>query len=393
MKIGFVYDALYPYLKGGAEKRYHELATRLSARHEVHYLSWRFWSGEPDASLDGIALHGIGSPGRFYGDDGKRTVAEAAAFAARLLPALLRERFDLIDCSATPYLPLSATWLASRLTGTPLVATWHEYWGEYWDSYLPHRPAVARAARLLEASCAGMGDVRVAVSPFTARRLMKARGGAPVRVIGNGVSLGQIADVTQAKSRSDVIFVGRLIEDKQVDLLLQAVAQLRMAFPRLRCQIVGDGPQRSSLEALARSLEVADLVRFAGSVSGDEVIRLMKSAKVLAFPSRREGFGISVIEAQACGLVPVVVDSPLSAASTLIHDGVDGIVCAESAEALAASIGSLLGDRPRLTAMRARARQAAIAWDWDTIAGQMEAVYRQTIAARATGRRSLQARS
>ncbi len=393
MKIAFVYDALYPYLKGGAEKRYHELASRLSARHEIHYLSWRFWDGEPDPSLDRIALHGIGSPGRFYGDDGKRTVTEATAFAARLLPALLRERFDVIDCSATPYLPLYAAWLASRVTRTPLVATWHEYWGEYWESYLAHRPAVARVARRLEAGCAAMGDARVAVSPFTAQRLMEARGGAPVRVVGNGVSLSQIGSITPAKPRSDVIFVGRLIEDKQVGLLLRAVARLGEALPGLRCEIVGDGPQRSSLEALAHSLGIGNRVRFTGSVHGDEVIGLMKSSKVLAFPSRREGFGISVIEAQACGLVPVVVDSPLSAASTLVRDGIDGVVCGESEESLASSIAGLLTDRRRLSAMRVRAREAATAWDWGTIALQMEAVYHQTVAQRAMGRRRLEARS
>ena len=385
MKIAFVYDALYPYLNGGAEKRYHELATRLRARHEIHYLSWRFWDGEPDPALDGITLHGVGEPGRFYGEDGKRTVTEAAAFAARLVPTLLRERFDVIDCSATPYLPLSAAWLASRLTRTPLIATWHEFWGEYWESYLAHRPVVARLARRIEAGCAAMGDARVAVSPFTARRLRQAGGRASVRVVGNGVSLARIESTPPSEDRCDVIFVGRLIEDKQVDLLVRAVAQLGDVAPSLSCRIVGDGPQRSSLEALARSLGVADRVQFSGSVTGDEVIGLMKSAKVLAFPSRREGFGITVIEGQACGLVPVVVESEHSAAATLVHDGVDGLVCAESVESLAEAVGNVLADQDRRSAMQTRAREAAAAWDWDTIALQMEAVYQQTAAARALG--------
>jgi len=393
MKIGFVYDALYPHLNGGAEKRYHELGVRLAERHEVHWVTWQFWEERPDSSLDSITLHGVGRPGRFYGADGKRTVREAASFAARIVPHLLREHYDVVDCSATPYLPLYAAWMATRVSRTPLVATWHEFWGEYWDDYLPHRPVVARVARRLEASCAGMGDARVAVSPFTASRLTKARRGAPVRVVGNGVSLSQIAAVTPTRGRSDVIFVGRLIEDKQVDLLIRAVARLGETLPGLRCQIVGDGPARPSLEALARSLQVAAQVRFTGSVDGEQVIRLVKAAKVLAFPSRREGFGISVIEAQACGIVPIVVASPLSAASALIHDDVDGLVCAESEEALAASIASLLGDRRRLTAMRARARDAAAAWDWDVIALQMEAVYRETVDAPAPGRRTLQAPS
>jgi len=393
MKIAFVYDALYPYLNGGAERRYHELATRLSARHEIHYLTWRFWDAEPDPVLDGIVLHGVGRPGRFYGEDGKRTVSEAASFAARLVPVLLRQRFDLIDCSATPYLPLSAAWMASRVTRTPLVTTWHEFWGEYWQSYLAHRPAVANVARRLEASCAGMGEVRVAVSPFTARRLLQSGGSGPVRVVGNGVSLGQIGSVAPSRKRSDVIFVGRLIDDKQVDLLLRAMARLGGVVPSASCRIVGDGPQRSSLEALAQALGIADRVEFTGAVPGSEVISLMKSAKVLAFPSRREGFGITVIEAQACGLVPVVVASEHSAASALVHDGVDGVLCEETEESLASALGGLLADRRRLSTMRSRAREAAAAWDWDTIALQMEAVYHQTVATRASEQQRSEARA
>ena len=149
MKIGFVYDALYPYLNGGAEKRYHELSRRLAERHEVEWVTWRFWDEAPDPSLDAVRLRGVGRPGRFYGTDGKRTVREAASFAARIVPHLLRERYDVIDCSATPYLPLWGAWLATRVTGTPLVATWHEYWDGHWHSYLPHRPAVATVARRL----------------------------------------------------------------------------------------------------------------------------------------------------------------------------------------------------------------------------------------------------
>ena len=108
LRIAFVYDALFPYVKGGAERRYHELARRLSQRHDVHMVSWTWWDGAPDESLNGLTLHGVGKPPALYGTDGKRTIREAAAFSARALPTLLRGRWDVIDCSATPYLPLAS---------------------------------------------------------------------------------------------------------------------------------------------------------------------------------------------------------------------------------------------------------------------------------------------
>jgi glycosyltransferase involved in cell wall biosynthesis len=393
MKIAFVYDALYPYINGGAEKRYYELATRLRERHEVHQVSWRHWDVAPDASLDGITLHGVGRPGRFYGEDGKRTVGEALSFTARLLPNLLRARYDVIDCSATPYLPVYAAWLATRLTRTPLVVTWHELWGEYWHSYLPQRPWVAGAARRLEAGSARLGDATVSVSPFTARRLAELHPQAPAATVAsNGISLSQIQSAPPASERSDVVFAGRLIEDKQVHLLLEAVALLRDEKPELRACIVGDGPQRAELEALAKRMGIAGRVRFTGRVSEASLLGHLKASRVLAFPSVREGFGMAVLEAQACGAVPVVVDSPYSSAAGLVRDGVDGIVCASSAASLAAALVAVLSDDRLQTRMRAAGLQAAAARDWDNIALQMEAVYRELVQLRSMAGSRVEAR-
>lgn len=375
MKIAFVYDGLYPYLKGGAERRYFELATRLSARHEVHYITWRHWGAAGSARHGGFTVHGVGAPRPFYGEDGKRTVAEAAEFALRLLPALRRRRYDVIDCSATPYLPLYSCWVAARATRTPLIATWHEFWGDHWNAYLPSRPAVAHVARLLEAGCRPLGDVRVAVSPFTARRLAAGRGGTTARVVGNGVSLDTIKRTPPSDEPSDIIFVGRLIEDKKVDVLLQALHILVGEFPRIRCNIVGDGPEREHLERLAASLSLGENVCFAGRVQDGQTFGLMKSAKVLALPSIREGFGITVIEAQASGCVPVVARGPHTAAPDLVRDEIDGLVCEPTAESLAAGLALLLRDPARLGSMQSQAGRSAAKWDWDELARDMEDIY------------------
>lgn len=376
LRIGLVYDALYPYVTGGAEKRYHELAMRLAERNEVHELTWQFWDGPADTVRDGIHLHGVGRPPALYGADGKRTVREALAFSVRLLPVLLRQRWDVVDCSATPYLPLYAAWLGTRLTRTPLVATWHEFWGEHWHDYLPQRPMVARVARALESGSRRLGDLTVPVSEFTAERMGLANG-ADRLTVGNGVDLAAIRGARRAGARTDLVFVGRLIDEKRVDLLLEAVRALTVRFPDLRCTVVGDGPERAALEGRALRLGIADRVTFTGRIEGSRVYGVMKSASILVMPSIREGFGITVAEAQACGTVPVVVRSPMSAAPALVRDGVDGLVCEATTASLADALTRLLADPARLEAMSREARRVARRYDWDLLADRMERVYLQ----------------
>jgi len=375
LRIAYVYDALYPYLIGGAERRFHELAQRLSDRHEVHYITWQFWDGPSDTTQNGVALHGVGAPELMYGADGKRTVHEALSFAARLMPAVWGRNYDVIDCAATPYLPLYACWLAARRT-TRLVATWHEFWGDHWDDYLGHRGAVASLARWAEAGSVRLGDRQVAVSSFTADRLTDA--GLPeerIRVVGNGLPLDAFAAARSSGVTSDVVFVGRLIEDKRVDLLITAVHLLRAEFPALRCLVIGDGPERQRLEAQVAELDLGQQVWFLGHVSEAEKVSLLKASRVLVLPSVREGFGIAAVEGQAAGLVPIVIRSPHSAAPGLVHDGVDGLVCEPVAGDLAETLRSLLADPFRMDLMRAAATQSAQRWDWDRVALQMEEVY------------------
>lgn len=381
MRICFVYDALFPYVKGGAERRYHELARRLAPEHDVHHVSWQWWEGASTTTIDGVTLHGVGAPPKLYGEDGKRTVREAVAFAARVAPFLLRHRFDVIDCSATPYVPLYAAASAARMTGTPLVATWHEFWGEHWREYLPDRPVIARVAQALEARARPLGSAVVAVSPFTQRR-MGLEASACSWVVPNGVDMSlRAGPVAIARGASwDLAFIGRLIDEKRVDRVLEAVHELRDDVPGLRCAIVGDGPARAELEARADALGVADRVRFLGAVSEAEARAVLDDAHVLVMPSEREGFGISVIEAQLAGAVPVVVRGPHTAAPDLVRDGVDGLLADPEPAALAAAVRRLLADDVARRAMRAAALEAARRFDWDDIAREMLGVYRAVAA-------------
>jgi glycosyltransferase involved in cell wall biosynthesis len=390
LRIGFVYDGLYPYTRGGAERRYHELAVRLAERYEVHRFSWRY-RPDQEAGQPGLVHHPVGPAEAFYGSDGRRTIREAASFAGRLVPSLLRHRVDVLDCSATPYVPLYGCALAARLTGTPLIVTWHEWWGDYWAAYLADRPLAGQLGQWCEAGCRGLGDIRVAVSDLTARALAgsgpSGADGRPVRVVGNGAPIEAVAAASPGAERFDVAFVGRLIRDKQVDLLLEALAIVARARPAVRCAIIGEGPEREQLEALAGSLGLANVVRFLGGLDEAGCFGVLKASRTLALLSAREGYGIAVVEAQAAGAVPIVARGPLTAAPELVRDGVDGIVCDPTPDAAAAAIERVLAEPDVAARLSLAAREAAVGRDWDRAALAMEDIYLEAIARRVGRRR------
>src|SRR5690606_10178133 len=107
-----------------------------------------------------------------------------------------------------------------------------------------------------------------------------------------------------------IVHIGRLMRYKNVQTLLRAFALLRQDVPRARLVIGGDGNHRPALEAMARELNIADAVDFRGFVSEDEKLRLYNEAAVFVNPSLKEGWGLTSIEANACGTPVVAADSP-----------------------------------------------------------------------------------
>jgi glycosyltransferase involved in cell wall biosynthesis len=215
--------------------------------------------------------------------------------------------------------------------------------------------------------------VILAASAQTAERLRERVGDAvTVAVTPNGVDLGAIASVAAAPDTTDLVVVGRLLEHKRVDLLVDAVARLRADGVVATCRVIGDGPQRAALRAHAERLGVDDLVEFRHDVAGqDELYALLKAARVFVFPSAREGFGVAVLEALACGLPVVTTSAPDNLARHLVTRAADGVVCEPTAGAIAASV-------QRVLAAERRADEPHEPWvssfDWDSVADRVAAV-------------------
>lgn len=173
--------------------------------------------------------------------------------------------------------------------------------------------------------------------------------------------------------RTVVVTVGRLQKRKGHDTLIRALRAVRERCPDVLYAIVGDGEERGALERLVEELDLGNSVRFMGGVSDDELVACYQQCDLFALANREiagdiEGFGLVLLEAQACGR-PVVAGDSGGTAETLDPGRTGVLVDCQGPEALAATLAELLTDRERLEAMGAAAR----AWveerfDWEASA-------------------------
>lgn len=222
-----------------------------------------------------------------------------------------------------------------------------------------------RAYRAIDHWLVRRVDALLVSGPF-AQELLTAEYGLPSAVITPGMSFDSVVrDRAAARAASGVaedeplvLSVNFLHPRKRVDLLLRAWAGVERRMPRARLVIVGEGPEKRALEALAASLSLGR-VRFAGYVPEDEIRDLYAAADLLVHVARQETFGLTIVEAAAFG-VPAVVTDEGGPRTTVLHGETGLRVPAETA-AVEEAIASLLGDSSLRHRMGDRARRHALA--------------------------------
>ncbi len=182
-----------------------------------------------------------------------------------------------------------------------------------------------------------------------------------IQVIHNGISCEEFHPPDTAREESyTLVFVGRLIKQKGITYLLQAMAQLRGAYPSLRAYIVGDGPLRDELSAEAGALGIGGQVSFEGFVPHEELLAYYQKAHVFVLPSLNEALGNATHEALASGL-PIITTN--TGAAELV-DGNGIVVPKEDASAIAQALERLLQDKALREQMAKQSRALAETMSW-----------------------------
>jgi glycosyltransferase involved in cell wall biosynthesis len=348
MRICLVYDLLYPQTVGGAERWYRNVALRLAEEgHDVSYLTMRHWDAHAEPDLPGVRVIAVARRMPLYAD-GRRRILPALAFGFGVLWHLIRHgpRYDVVHTASFPYFSLLAAALIRPFVRYRIVVDWHELWThDYWREYL---------GRLggwfgwkVQQLC-----LRVPQRAFCFSRLVEQRlvaegvhGGVTVlqgQFEGKPVAAPQPAEAV-------VVFAGRHIPEKDPVAVVRAIAKARETIPDLRGAIYGDGPERPKVLSTIVDHGLEKVVDAPGFVDEEVIENALARALCLLLPSRREGYGLVVVEALSKGTPVVLVRGEDNASTELIEEGENGFVApSASADDLAATVARVREAGPEL---------------------------------------------
>jgi len=282
---------------GGAEVHLHEILSNLARwGHETTQLSSGFPGGPAEDEMDGVRIlrHGHWFDANF----------SLPLFARRLMKT---DRYDVVleDINKLPffmplYVKVPVVPVIPHLFGTTVFREANWLIGSYVVAFEKLIPAVFRDNRF------------IVISPSTRDDLV-ARGvpADRIEVILCGLDHGRYRDLgLERYERPTIVHLGRLRKYKSVEVAMKAMETVRRSVPEARLLIVGDGPWRPRLEEYAGELAMGDAIQFTGYLGGDELVEMLNRAHLLFNPSPKEGWGLTVVEANACGVPVVASDRP-----------------------------------------------------------------------------------
>lgn len=354
---------------GGAEVHLHEILKHLAARgHEVILFATRFHGCAPTDSYDGIQVI---RKGAWYNAN------FVLPFAVRAY--LRRKPADLVieDINKIPFfLPLltrsRVIAVIPHLFGTTVFRETNILFATYvyfWEWLIP---LVYRRCRF------------AVISPSTKDDLIR-RGiderALEVVLCGLDHSIYRRIAGLDRNTNPTIVHFGRIRKYKSVDIVIRAFKRVKEALPDARLWIVGGGPEKDELVALVGNLGLQDTVRFTGVLKTEELVTILNQAHLFLNASPKEGWGLTVVEANACG-VPVVASDRPGLRDSVRHGETGFLVDYGDEEAFAARSLELLRD-PELWG---RMSEAGLKWaqslTWEKCASEMERIFLDEIDAK-----------
>jgi glycosyltransferase involved in cell wall biosynthesis len=360
MRIALCTETLYPIY--GVEKRCLEMASRLP---DYGY-DVTLYTSTPQKYFPELKIYQVSRPTII--SPPKRNYAFCIDYWFNLFRKLLKNGYDIID--ANGHLSLLPCSFASFLKRKPVVATIH-------DIYLTDWGAMGFGSLGIPfelASCKTRFDKVITLNSSLKKKMTEIlkMDEEKIEIIPSGIDVNHINKINAGRKEETILYVGRLVPQKNLDLLLRAFA---LSGVDAELKIVGNGGEYNRLIELSKSLGISKNVQFIrGLENHDEVIREMKKASLFVLPSRRECFGITILEAMCSGTS--VISTATEGPTDIIKNGENGFLTKiGDGKDLSDKIKMIFGDKYVRRRLENNAKKAARKYDWDVIVRHIAKIY------------------
>jgi len=390
MRIGMMADVYQPHISGITNYISLNKVFLEKRGHEVYVFT------SSDMDYTDIEPNIIRSPGLPLLDTGYSISLSYTSRAKKLLSTM-----EVVHVHH-PFLSGSLALRYCRPRGIPIIFTNHTRYDLYSQAYLPpvadiigaaavqaYLPAFCRACDMVISPSAGMRDVLVGFGVDT-----------PIEIAPNGVDLRPFQNPSTSIDRQELgfsaedvvlIYVGRLGPEKNLQFLLRSFAGVVQAYDHARLLLIGDGPERESLQELVTHTNICDCVKFTGMIPYEKIPAYLKIADAFVTASVSEVHPLTVVEAMAAGLPVLGISSP--GIGDTIRDGESGyLVAREDMASFTAKMVRLVREDDYRRQMGETARQAAAEYDIERTTVMMEERYRKMVNLVKSRKRSLRTR-
>lgn len=307
MRIAIVYETTYPEFKGGVERWFLYLAKRLSE--ESFQVSYLNTIGRVSQEKN-LEYKEIGNSKYAFHKSGERRSSNALVFAMSVFRGVREEKFDVLYLSAFPFIHIWAARIAQKLFRKKfkIYVEWFElpklvFWREEFGTLFGH------LGFYIQQLSVRISDVNVCYLKSTYEQLSSIRQSKESTLKLPGICMDSEETIRQDANsgREDISQIGRLTKDKQPILGLEAVKLLRENGWKGHFHIVGSGPLESDVRAFINANNMNQYVTAHGDVTEQSKWCILGKTAVLLHPSKREGFGLALVEAAAAGIPTVLI--------------------------------------------------------------------------------------
>ncbi len=383
LKVGILSDVFYPYLLGGGENRYYEIAQRLVASGDEVIVLTTALRGEPnyEEPMRGLKIYRGGLPPHPLTH---RSLLSVPGYVTWTFKAMrLLEGCDILDLNT--YASAITGLVLARILRKPAVVTIHDVFSSSWLN--GHNIVYGFLGSLSERLIAllNRNGVFMTVSEASKQKLVSKLGikRQRVYVVPNGIDFTALKDIgsygKNKKRPRHMVYVGRLIGYKNVGHLFYALRELEKRGLNISLDVIGSGAESANLKALSKKLGLDERVRFRGFVRDkSEVYQLMSQAGVLVNPSYFEGFSMVLLEALALG-TPIVAYN-LKAYGKFLINGVNCFLVPKgNITSLTDAIEMIFTDDRIARRFSSQGVKMAKEFDWTRIVSMIRSVYERLV--------------